>query len=300
MSRVNTSTGAWAATATAAVVANPTAGSVGDASDPSARPSTSPDSQVLRRLSPRLRLWRDRLLVLVVILVAWELLGRHVLDEVWVSRPSAIAERLWQLALSGKLWLHAQRTVLAASLGLALAFACGVPIGIAMARFKYAYAVAEPFVMSLYSLPRVALAPLFIIWFGIDLFSKVMMAFSTVLFIFMLNVHQGLKTVDPDLVELMRTMRASRAYVTRKVFLPWIVPWIFASLRIGIGLSLIGAVVGELIGASAGLGWYIEHSAGRLDTTGVFAGLTTLVLIAVTADTVLSRIEKRYTHWRAA
>jgi NitT/TauT family transport system permease protein len=194
--------------------------------------------------------------------------------------------------------VHTQRTLLAAFLGLVLAFALGVPIGIGMARYKYAHAVAEPFIISLYSLPRVALAPLFIIWFGIDLFSKVMMAFSTVIFIFMLNVHQGLKTVDTDLLDLMRTMRAPRGYVTRKVLLPWIVPWIFAALRIGIGLALIGAVVGELIGASAGLGWYIEHSAGRLDTTGVFAGLAMLVLIAVLGEAIVARLEKRYSSWR--
>jgi NitT/TauT family transport system permease protein len=114
----------------------------------------------------------------------------------------------------------------------------------------------------------------------------------------MLNVHQGLKTVDTDLLDLMRTMRAPRGYVTRKVLLPWIVPWIFAALRIGIGLALIGAVVGELIGASAGLGWYIEHSAGRLDTTGVFAGLAMLVLIAVLGEAIVARLEKRYSSWR--
>ena len=94
-------------------------------------------------------------------------------------------------------------------------------------------------------------------------------------------------------------MRAPRRYITRKVFLPWIVPWIFSSLRIGIGLSLIGAVVGELIGASAGLGWYIEHSAGRLDTTGVFTGLLTLVLIAVIGDWLVARLERRYSTWRS-
>ncbi|MCO6050370.1 ABC transporter permease [Mesorhizobium sp. RP14(2022)] len=247
-----------------------------------------------------LKLARDRLLVLVLILAAWESAGHLGVSEIWISSPSAVGERLWTLALSGELFVHMQRTLTEAALGLALAFAVGVPIGIAMARYKYANEVAEPFIMALYSLPRVALAPLFIIWFGIDLFSKVMMAFSTVIFIFMLNIHEGLKTIDRDLVDLFRTMRAPRALMLSKVILPWLAPWVIASLRIGIGLSLIGAVVAELIGSSAGLGWYIENSAGRLDTTGVFAGLVALTAIAAGGNLLVARLEKRISGWRAA
>jgi NitT/TauT family transport system permease protein len=244
------------------------------------------------------RLTRDRLILFGVLLGAWEALGLLGVDPIWVSRPSLIAERLWSLALAGELWRHASRTMLEAGLGLALAFVVGVPVGVAMARYKYANSVAEPLVLGLYSLPRVALAPLFIIWFGIDLFSKVMMAFSTVLFVFMLNVHEGLKTVDRDLVDLFRTMRAPRGFITRRVLLPWVVPWMIAGLRLGVGLSLIGAVVGELIGASAGLGWYIERSAGHLDTTGVFGGLVTLMAIAMAGNAAVAVLERRHSAWR--
>ncbi|MCG6121295.1 MAG: ABC transporter permease [Microvirga sp.] len=246
----------------------------------------------------RLGLIRDRILLFAVIVGGWEAISHTLIDPLWISRPSLIAERLFELALSGELWRNTQRTLTAAALGLGLAFAVGLPVGIAMARYKYGHAVAEPFIMALHSLPRVALAPLFIIWFGIDLFSKVMMAFSTVVFIFMLNVHEGLKTVDRDLLDLLRTMKAPRSYVTRRVLLPWLVPWLIASLKIGVGLALIGAVVGELIGSSAGLGWYIERSAGRLDTTGVFAGLVLLMAIAVAGNIAVSRIERRFSSWR--
>ncbi|ERI15415.1 hypothetical protein O206_19275 [Ochrobactrum sp. EGD-AQ16] len=219
-------------------------------------------------------------------------------NPLWISSPSAVGARLLEIAASGELVRHTHTTLTEAALGLLLAFTIGVPIGIAMARFRYAHAVAEPFIMALYSLPRVALAPLFIIWFGIDLFSKVMMSFSTVLFIFMLNIHEGLKTIDKDLLELFRTMKAPRGYVLRKVILPWLVPWVIASLRIGIGLSLIGAVVAELVGSSAGLGWYIEYSAGRLDTTGVFAGLVLLTVIAVVGNLIVGALERHYSSWR--
>lgn len=258
-----------------------------------ARPASSKSGA-----SGGLRLTRDRLIVFFAVILFWESAVRLGVDPLWISSPSLVGERLWQLTLSGQLVKHVSRTLTEAGLGLLLAFVVGVPIGMAMARYKYANSVAEPFVMALYSLPRVALAPLFIIWFGIDLFSKVMMAFSTVLFIFMLNIHEGLKTIDRDLVDLFRTMRAPKTYVFRKVLLPWLVPWLIASLRIGIGLSLVGAVVAELIGSSSGVGWYIEHSAGRLDTTGVFAGLVSLTLIAVAGNLVVARLEKHFSAWR--
>jgi NitT/TauT family transport system permease protein len=244
------------------------------------------------------RLIRDRLIVIAAVLALWEIAGRTIIDPLWVSRPGLVVERLYAMALSGEALKHLGRTSAEAGLGLALAFLVGIPLGLAMARFKYATSVSEPFIMVLYSLPRVALAPLFIIWFGIDLFSKVMMAFSMVLFIFILNVHEGLKTIDRDLIDLFKTMRAPRTYVTRKVLLPWLVPWIVAALRIGVGLSLIGAVVGELIGASSGLGWYIERAGGRLDTTGVFTGLTLLSVIAVTGNLVVTRLEKHFSSWK--
>ncbi|MCK4207664.1 ABC transporter permease subunit [Brucella pituitosa] len=194
----------------------------------------STDSAYLRapaKSRVNLRLLRDRLLVFAAILVLWEAMRFLGVNPLWISSPSAVGARLVEMAASGELLRHMYTTLTEAALGLLLAFAIGVPIGIAMARFRYAHAVAEPFIMALYSLPRVALAPLFIIWFGIDLFSKVMMSFSTVLFIFMLNIHEGLKTIDKDLLELFRTMKAPRSYVLRKVILPWLVPWVIASHR---------------------------------------------------------------------
>ena len=247
-----------------------------------------------------LRLMIDRLLLLAVVLAIWEAIALWAVDPFWVGQPSQIAGRLWQIAISGELWRHAWTTLLEAGLGLFMAFAIGVPLGILMARFKYGSVVAEPYVMALYSMPRVALGPLFIMWFGIDLFSKVMMVFSIVVFIFILNIHEGLKTVDKDIVDLFRTMRAPSSYVTRTVLIPWIEPWIIASMRLAIGAALIGDIVGELVGASQGLGWYIEQSAGRLDTTGVFAGLVALVVIAALANSLVGWVERRRLAWRQA
>jgi NitT/TauT family transport system permease protein len=169
----------------------------------------------------------------------------------------------------------------------------GILLGLLMARFTKAAQIAEPLFMGLYSLPRVALAPLFILWFGIGLPAKVMMSFSMVVFIFVLNVTEGVKSLDRDPIDLMRTMRASQGYIIRRVLLPGILPWIMASFRIGVGLALIGALVGELVGSSRGIGWYIERSAGQLDTTGVFTGIVILVMLAMLANQAIMLIAGR-------
>jgi NitT/TauT family transport system permease protein len=239
-----------------------------------------------------------RLGLVIGLLLLWELAAGRLFNEFWSSRPSLIGERLFALLKSGEIWRHVSTTVSEALLGLFLGAVVGTPIGIALAHYRRAAKIVDPFVMGLYGLPRVALAPMFILWFGISLFSKVMMSFSMVLFVFILNVTEGIRTVDPDMIDLMRTMRAPRSYVMRKVTIPSIVPWLIASFRIGIGLSLVGAVVGELIGANRGLGWYVVRAGGQLDTTGVFTGLFLLMLIAMIANQIIFMIERKALHWR--
>jgi NitT/TauT family transport system permease protein len=244
--------------------------------------------------------WLWRLGLIAGLLLVWEFSAGHLFNEFWSSRPSLIGERLLALLRTGEIWRHLGATVSEALLGLLLGAFLGTPIGIALARYRRAADIVDPFVMGLYGLPRVALAPMFILWFGISLFAKVMMSFSMVVFVFILNVTEGIRTIDPDMVDLMRTMRAPRSYIMRKVTIPSIVPWLLASFRIGIGLSLVGAVVGELIGANRGLGWYVLRAGGQLDTTGVFTGLLVLMLIAMIANQIIFQIERKALHWRSA
>lgn len=243
--------------------------------------------------SARIQLLAWRLLVLLVSLLAWEIAARTVIDPFWVSQPSLIVERLWQLGSTGMLFIHAGTTLWQAALGMALGLPVGVAVGIMLAAWPRFSEVVDPFIMGLYSLPRIALAPLFVIWFGIGLWSKVMLVFSLVVFVFILNTYQGLREVDRDLVNLMRTMRASRAYTLRRVQIPSILPWIIAAFRINVGMALIGSVLGELLGANRGLGWYIEYCGGRLDTTGVFTGLIALMVTALVINEVVKAAEVR-------
>ena len=232
-------------------------------------------------------------------LLLWEILGAYVVDPFWSSRPSLIFQRIWLLWQRGDLTWHVNATLTEAGLGLAFGSIAGVAIGLLMARYTRAAQITEPLFMGLYSLPRVALAPLFILWFGIGLPAKVMMSFSMVVFVFVLNVVEGVRSLDRDPIDLMRTMGASDRYIIRRVLLPAILSWIMASFRISVGLALIGALVGELIGSSRGLGWYIERSAGQLDTTGVFTGIVLLIAIAMIANNIVAIVSARLTRWRA-
>jgi NitT/TauT family transport system permease protein len=252
-----------------------------------------------RQRSGRLALIGQQVAFILVLLLLWEAAGAWFVDPFWCSRPSLIAHRLWLLVLSGDLWRYTSATVSEAGLGLILGAIGGVVLGLVLTRFSRAAAIGEPLLMGLYSLPRVSLGPLFVLWFGIGLLAKVMMAFSMVVFVFMLNVLEGVRALDRDPIDLMRTMRASQFYIVRRVLLPAVLPWIFAALRIGVGLALVGAVVGELIGASTGLGWYIEKSAGQLDTTGVFAGIVTLLILAMIANHAVALASRHFSRWRS-
>lgn len=243
-------------------------------------------------MSSRIQTYLDRLTLFVLAVAVWEVLSRTIVDPFWISSPLLVGERLYNLLASGDLFWHAKATIWQALLGLVLGLFVGVILGGFLTAFPRLARAVDPFLMGFYSLPRIALAPLFILWCGIGLLSKVLMVFSLVVFIFLLNTMQGLQQVDRDLVDLMRSMRASRMFIARRVQLPSMVPWLVAAARISVGLALIGSVLGELLGANRGLGWYVEFSSGRLDTTGVFSGLVVLMIVAVAMNLIIDIIER--------
>jgi NitT/TauT family transport system permease protein len=222
----------------------------------------------------------------------WELAAAFFVDPFWIGQPSAIAVRLWDVFVEGDMLTHTAVT-LGHAVALFASLIVGVPVGILFAANRFVAATLEPYFSAFYSLPRVALAPLLILWFGIGSLSKIMMAFSMVVVVVILNTYEGVRSVDRDLLDMLRAMRASRAYTLRKVLLPSIVPWIFASLRVGIGLALVGAVIGELVGANRGLGWYVELAAGRIDIVGVFTGLVVLAILGMSLNAIVKAIEGR-------
>ena len=256
--------------------------------------SSTAATRVRRRGEPgRRTVAVARLAVAVLSILLWEAAARWLVNPFWIGQPSLIAQRIWRLAVSNDLLWHAAPTILHAAGGLLLSLLVGIPIGLLFAANKFVERVIEPFFLGLYSIPRIALAPLFILWFGIGPMSKIVMAFSLVVFVVIMNTYEGMRSIDRELIDMMRAMRASRGYILRKVTLPAIVPWLFASVRVGVGLALIGSVVGELLGSNRGLGWYVENAAGRIDVTGVFAGLVLLMLTGIALNELVKLVETR-------
>jgi NitT/TauT family transport system permease protein len=240
-----------------------------------------------------------RIVLLVVIVGVWEGATRSgVIAPFWVSSPSLVVLDLWRALSGGDVYVHIGVTLYEAFVGFVAGAIVGILGGFALARWEGLAHVLDPYVTALNSLPRVALAPLFILWFGIGLTSKMVLAFSLVVFILLVNTHAGAKNVDQDLVIITRLLGATRRQLTMKVILPASVPWIFAGLRLGLAYALIGAVVGEVIVAQAGLGFLIASAAGVFNTTGVFSALIILMLIAMLLSEVMKVAERKLLRWR--
>jgi len=243
-------------------------------------------------------LWVGRAVVGVVVLGLWEWTSGRFYNDFWLSRPSAILARLVDLTVSGDLWFNVQTTLEETLIGLAIGIIAGTALGVALASTGRFAGWVYPYIMALYSLPKVALAPLFVVWFGIGLPSKVVMVTAFVIFVAFYNAYEGVRNIDPDLLDMMKTYRASRAATVRWVVLPSIAVWFFTSVRLGIGLALVGSVIAELVGANRGIGYYITKSAGTLDTTGIFAGLFVIMIVAIALEAIVSAGERRLLRYR--
>lgn len=241
----------------------------------------------------RLGLIAGRVGVGVAFLALWEAVSGRVWDEFFLSKPSAIVARFVELAASGQLWNDLRVTMMETGIGLVIGMTVGVLLGLFVASSTHAGRWIYPYLIALYSLPRVALAPLFIVWFGIGLASKVIMVVTMVVFVAFYNVHEGVKNIDQDLIDMSRSFRSSRLKTLRTVIIPSITPWLLTALRLAIGLGLIGAVIAELVGASEGLGHYIKQSANLFDTTGVFTGLVVITGVAMILEQGVAAVERR-------
>jgi NitT/TauT family transport system permease protein len=243
-------------------------------------------------------LWAGRFTMGLVLFGFWELSSGRFFNEFWISRPSLILGRIVEMTASGDLWFHLQTTLEETLLGLAIGMAVGTIAGVGLAFSGQFAGWIFPYVMAVYSLPKVALAPLFVVWFGIGLISKILMVTTMVVFVAFYNAFEGVRNIDPDLLDMMRTLRAGPWSTLKWVILPSITTWVLTSLRLGIGLALIGSVIAELVGANRGIGYYITKSAGTLDTTGIFAGLFIIMIVAVVLEAGVVQVEKRLLRYR--
>jgi NitT/TauT family transport system permease protein len=233
-----------------------------------------------------------QIVILAVLLGAWEYVSGRYVRLFYVSKPSLIAERIWGRVVLGDLWHDLAVTMEETLIGFFFGALTGFVAGLALGRSPFAARVFNPFIVAVNALPKVALAPLFILWFGIGLLMKVVLAVVIVFFLVFYNTFTRVQSVDPDLIDIVRTMGARRHHVVLKVMIPSALLWVFTALRISIPYALIGAVVGEVFASNAGIGYLINSSASQFDTAGVFAGLVILTMLAAGLTWLLGRIER--------
>ena len=239
------------------------------------------------------------LLSIVGGLSAWELVSRFLVgNKLFLASPSQVAVAMVELSNSGELWKHFAVSGLEFIIGYVIACVFGIAIGLAMANSKIAKQMLQPWVSGLYATPTVALAPLFILWFGIGIVSKVVVVALLVMFPVVINKEAEIRTTSHHLIETVRSFGANNRQIFLKVSLPSALPFIFAGLKLGIGRGLIGVVVAELFGARAGLGQLISQSAETFNMPALFAGVAVLAIAGIALTSGFTWLERRLIPWR--
>jgi NitT/TauT family transport system permease protein len=244
-----------------------------------------------------------QLLVFVALMGSWQYLSsQKIIDPFFFSSPSDIVKHIWTWAVdgttAGPLWLQFLVTFEETVLSFVLGGIFGIIFGYALGVNELLSVILGPYIKMINAIPRVVLVPIFILWFGLGMPSKVASGLVLTFFIVFFNAFQGVREVDRNLVNNALLLGASKGQLARHVIIPSALTWILSSLHSSFGFALIGAVVGEFVGATQGLGYLIAQSQGAFDTTGVFAGMLILSITALIADWGVSRLEKRFIAWR--
>jgi NitT/TauT family transport system permease protein len=237
--------------------------------------------------------------ILVAILAFWQL---AVSDEAlpYFSRPTLVAAKLVELLGGSEIYRHIVVTLTEIGIGYSLGATFGLALGFALGRFWFLSATLQPYIMGLYSIPKIALAPVFIVWLGLGIASKVAVVFLASFFLVFFNTYSGLLSLNEELVRLARLMGASWPQATLRVILPASAHQIFLGLKTAVPYAVIGAVIGEYIGSNEGLGYFILYASQTYDAPALFAGIIILVAIVFLANFILNAIEARVIRWRTA
>ncbi|WNV09115.1 ABC transporter permease [Tardiphaga sp. 709] len=245
-----------------------------------------------------------QVLVAVVVIGLWHLLttvpvlGRILLPPFFFSNPWDVGSQIVSWFASGIIWKHLGITLLESVLAFVIGSTLGVLIGFWFARQPRLAAIFDPYVKMANALPRVVLAPIFALWLGLGIWSKVALGVTLVFFIVFFNVYQGVKEVSPTVLANGRMLGMSERQLMRHVFWPSALSWMFSSLHTAVGFAVVGAVVGEYLGSAAGLGYVIQQAEGTFDVAGVFAGMFVLSAFVIAIDVLVSVVEKRLLVWK--
>ena len=214
------------------------------------------------------------------------------------GEPLTVLSRIWNWFAGGDIYGHLWVTLVETMLAFVTGTVLGLAVGLWLALSPFASALLDPYIKALNSMPRVILAPIFAVWFGLGIASKVALGVTLVFFIVFFNVYQGVREVSPVVLANARMLGASKRQLLRFVFLPSAMSWVFASLHNSVGLAFVGAVVGEYLGSAAGVGYLILQAEGVFDINTVFAGILVLTAFALVLDWIVSIAERRLMVWQ--
>ena len=263
-----------------------------------------------------IRFWQ--LMVLAIVLLVWHVATRNPQTAFFFGEPLKVAQRIWEwftvgsgslevgigdttfftLTFPAEIYSHLLITLTETVLAFVIGTVFGLGIGLWLALSPTASAILDPYVKAANSMPRVILAPIFAMWFGLGIWSKVALAVTLVFFIVFFNVYQGVKEVSPVVLANARMLGANARQLLRTVYLPSATSWVFSSLHTSIGLAFVGAVVGEYLGSARGVGYLILQAEGTFDINTVFAGIVVLTVFALVLDLAVGVIEKRLMKWQ--
>jgi NitT/TauT family transport system permease protein len=255
-------------------------------------------------MMPRAQLLVMQIAVAVVGIALWYLLstypvfGHIVLPPFFFSNPVDVASQVVTWFASGVIWKHLWVTLEESILAFVIGSFGGVMVGFWFARQPRTAAVFDPYVKMVNALPRVVLAPIFALWLGLGIWSKVALGVTLVFFIVFFNVYQGVKEVSTTVLDNGRMLGMNERQLTRHVYWPSALSWMFSSLHTAVGFAVVGAVVGEYLGSAAGLGYLIQQAEGVFDVAGVFAGMFVLSAFVILIDMAVSLVERRLLVWR--
>jgi len=241
-----------------------------------------------------------RLAFVAVVLTVWELASGRLVSPFFVSSPSDIAAKLWAMIASGRLVYHASYTAVHALAGFALGAAAGMVFGMMLGRWNRLAEVLDPFLMGFYSVPKIALAPLFLLWFGVGTEMKVLFVAMIVFLLVFLNTYTGVRSVSREQITILKLMQATEAQIIAKVVLPSAVTWVFTGLRLSVPYALIGAIMGEMLASNRGLGYVLAESTAQFDTGGAFAGLIAIIAMAMILNAAVRVAERKAMPWKQA
>lgn len=239
-----------------------------------------------------------QLLLGLTILCLWQFASGRLIDAFFISSPLEVWRRLAQWTAEGMLAIHLTYTLSATAIGFAAGASCGFAFGFVLGRNELLAQVLSPYITALYCLPKIALAPLVIMWFGIGIESKIAMSGIVVFFLVFLNTYSGVREVNTLFLDSLRIMGGSEIDLLRYVVAPSAMSWVLAGLKVSVPYALIGTVVGELMSSNRGIGFLIAQASGTFDTPGVFAGLVLLAGVGVVVNSALNAFERRALRWK--